>query len=356
MKRALLAATLLALPIAARAQPVNGLYVGAGAGANFMTNEKVTQPGVAGARKYPYDTGYVGIGSIGWGFGNGLRLEAEGDFRYNKVDAAPRLAGTVSQGGRERKYGGMANALFDFDIGSPYIFPYAGVGVGAMDIERRFVSTNVGGAPVARTDSDDRFAYQGIVGLSFPIPPVVGLSATIEYRYLGTEDVKDRVRVVSASGVALGPQKVVNDHNQSALIGLRYAFNVVPPAAPPAPAPQAVPAPAADSRTYLVFFDWDRADLSARARQIIGEAASASTRIHATRIEVNGNADRSGTPAYNQGLSQRRAEAVAAELVRDGVQRSAIEIHAYGDTRPLVPTAAGVREPQNRRVEIIFHE
>jgi outer membrane protein OmpA-like peptidoglycan-associated protein len=46
---------------------------------------------------------------------------------------------------------------------------------------------------------------------------------------------------------------------------------------------------------------------------------------------------------------------VAAELVRDGVPRAEIDIHAYGDTRPLVPTAPGVREPQNRRVEIILH-
>jgi outer membrane protein OmpA-like peptidoglycan-associated protein len=104
-----------------------------------------------------------------------------------------------------------------------------------------------------------------------------------------------------------------------------------------------------------VFFDWDRADLTARARQIVADAAQAATHTSVTRIEVNGNADRTGTPAYNQSLSQRRAETVAAELVRDGVQRTAIEIHAYGDTRPLVPTAAGVREPQNRRVEIIFH-
>jgi outer membrane protein OmpA-like peptidoglycan-associated protein len=104
-----------------------------------------------------------------------------------------------------------------------------------------------------------------------------------------------------------------------------------------------------------VFFDWDRADLTDRARQIIAEAATASTHIQYTRIEVQGNADRSGTPAYNQRLSLRRAQTVAAELVRHGVPRTAIDIQAFGDTRPLVPTAAGVREPQNRRVAIILH-
>ena len=67
-----------------------------------------------------------------------------------------------------------------------------------------------------------------------------------------------------------------------------------------------------------------------------------------------GHADRSGDAAYNQRLSQRRAEAVAAELVRDGVARGNISVQAFGESRPLVPTADNVREPQNRRVEIVL--
>jgi outer membrane protein OmpA-like peptidoglycan-associated protein len=76
--------------------------------------------------------------------------------------------------------------------------------------------------------------------------------------------------------------------------------------------------------------------------------------VQVTRIEVAGHADRSGTPAYNQKLSLRRAQTVAAELVRLGVAQNEIDIEAFGDTHPLVPTAAGVREPQNRRVEIVL--
>jgi OOP family OmpA-OmpF porin len=76
--------------------------------------------------------------------------------------------------------------------------------------------------------------------------------------------------------------------------------------------------------------------------------------VAVTKIEVNGYADRSGTPAYNQVLSLKRARTVSAELVRLGVPQSTIAIMAFGDTHPLVPTAAGVREPQNRRVEIIL--
>ena len=101
-----------------------------------------------------------------------------------------------------------------------------------------------------------------------------------------------------------------------------------------------------------MFFDWDQATLTDRARQIVAEAAQASPHVATTRIEVNGYTDRSGTPQYDQRLSVRRAEAVAAELTRLGVPRTAIDIHGFGETHPLVQTAAGVREPQHRRVEI----
>lgn len=103
-----------------------------------------------------------------------------------------------------------------------------------------------------------------------------------------------------------------------------------------------------------MFFDWDKADLTDRAKQIVAEAAQASTRVQYTRIDVNGYTDRSGSAQYNQKLSVKRAENVAAELVRDGVPKNVIDIQGFGETHPLVPTADGVREPQNRRVEIII--
>jgi outer membrane protein OmpA-like peptidoglycan-associated protein len=124
--------------------------------------------------------------------------------------------------------------------------------------------------------------------------------------------------------------------------------------APATPTPMASPAPAA-AKTYLVFFDWDKYSLTPRADAIIAEAASDSKTTSTTTIDVSGYTDTSGTPTYNQGLSERRAKAVAAKLVSDGVPASEISIHAYGETHLLVPTGPGVREPQNRRVEIVLN-
>jgi len=107
-----------------------------------------------------------------------------------------------------------------------------------------------------------------------------------------------------------------------------------------AAAAAAAPAPAVQpARSYLVFFDWDKATLTDRARQIIKEAADNSTHVQYTRINVNGYTDTSGTPQYNMGLSIRRADTVKSELVRDGVPATAITTQGFGETHLLCPPA-----------------
>ena len=186
-----------------------------------------------------------------------------------------------------------------------------------------------------------------------------GLAFTAEYRFLGTTGNRTyggTATAVTTTGLVTHANASVtlgSSFNHAVLLGLRYNFGVAPP--PPPPAPVAVPAPA-PTRSYLVFFDWDKYNLTDRARQIIAEAAANSTKVQYTRIEVNGYTDTSGTPKYNLGLSIRRANAVKAELIKDGVPANAITTHGFGDdpAHLLVPTGPGVREPQNRRVEIII--
>ena len=116
---------------------------------------------------------------------------------------------------------------------------------------------------------------------------------------------------------------------------------------PPPPPPPA-------ARNYLVFFDFNKSDLTADARAIVKTAAGESAREHTTKLTVTGHTDTVGSDAYNMRLSRRRAEAVQAELVRDGVPENEIAIFAKGKRDLLVPTADGVREPQNRRVQIVL--
>ena len=116
----------------------------------------------------------------------------------------------------------------------------------------------------------------------------------------------------------------------------------------------ATPPPPPVARTYLVFFDWDKSAIRTDAQQIIATAAANAPKAKVTRLVATGHADRSGTAKYNLGLSQRRAQAVMAELIRLGIPPGDIKVLWKGEAEPLVPTADGVREPQNRRVEIVF--
>ncbi|MGG5887061.1 OmpA family protein [Falsiroseomonas sp. HC035] len=364
LRTALLAATVLALPLAAQAQPISGLYVGAGAGVNLLQETDVELSrqfgGTTASRtaSAEFNYGYVGVISLGYGFGNGVRAEIEGSYRENEVDSitgANALGRPLRSDGKARSYGVMANALYDFDLGpGAFVTPYVGIGAGYQWHE--YDGTRVSGpaGSVSIDGEDGRFAYQAIVGAAFPISAAPGLAITAEYRFMGTLSPEfDSVgRAPNGATTARGTAEVDN-FNHSLLVGLRYAFGVTPP--PPVVAPQAPVAQAPEiARTYLVFFDFDRADLTDRARQIIAEAATNSQRAGTTRIEVSGHADRAGSPQYNQRLSERRAAAVASELERRGVPRAAMAIQAFGESRPLVPTADGVREPQNRRVEIVL--
>jgi outer membrane protein OmpA-like peptidoglycan-associated protein len=119
-----------------------------------------------------------------------------------------------------------------------------------------------------------------------------------------------------------------------------------PPPAPPPP----VPRPAV--RMFVVFFDFDRADLSAEARGIVREAATTARQQPGVRVFVTGHTDTVGSRAYNQRLSERRALAVKNEMVRAGLDEDEIGTIGRNFADPLVATGPGVREPQNRRAVI----
>jgi OOP family OmpA-OmpF porin len=351
LRSALLASAMLALPLAAaNAQVIDGPYVAGGAGINFLQDlqPKVSIPGASASGHTNSDVGPVVVMSLGWGFGNGFRAEIEGDYRNNTFHGG-------GGGGQEQKAGAMANVMYDFVGIVPMVQPYVGVGVGYQwAIEQNVHGGGPGFTFTSGSNNRGSFAYQAIAGMAIPIASVPGLSITAEYRFMGLTGNRDYGATVTLTPPPVtapirGTFSTTADFNHSILVGFRYAFGM----APPAPAPM----PVADmgAKTFLVFFDWDKYNLTPRGAGIVKEAADYSTHTQYTRIDVDGNTDTSGTPTYNQGLSERRAHTVAAELVRDGVPQSAIAMHAYGDTKLLVPTGPGVREPQNRRVEIVFH-
>lgn len=369
--RAMLLASLLVPSLAmaqgGEAEPllrnaVSGPYIGLGAGMLF-SQRSIIRPDTAfgnaingvGAIAHgnaTFQPGFSGVASFGWGFGGGFRAEIEGSYRsevLNRFGGFSGLGPYTSSGGRRDTYGLMGNLFLDLGTFGPVV-PYIGLGAGYMVSDWSNIRGTGPAYRLVVDGNDGRFAYQGIAGFSFPLDFAPGFSLQAEYRFLGTVAPNQSARLETSAGSALiaSGRVETETYQHSLMLGLRYAFGqsarrATPPAATPAPA-----------RSFLVFFDFDRADLNERARQLVAQAAEASRSQETTRIEVAGHADRSGAPQYNQALSQRRAESVAAELVRRGVARTDITITAYGESQPLVPTADGTREPQNRRVEIVL--
>jgi outer membrane protein OmpA-like peptidoglycan-associated protein len=348
-----------------RAEPTAGFYIGGAVGLSLLSDQPTTLDLLMGASpaarlpaaKVGFGGGFSLMASAGYAIGNGLRFEVETDFRQNGQ--------ARSSGGEETKYGVFANAVYDADLSGldvRWVTPYLGVGIGYQVAE--WSKILVSGEAAASADpitaavggSTGNFAYQIIAGLAFPIDEVAGLSVTAEYRFLSLSGTRG-YSGTTGSG-ALTPSsaraRAASDSSHSFLLGLRYAFDAEPAddeaSNVPAPPPQQLPA----SRTYIVYFDVGSVALTPHSKDVIAEAARASGRMSYTRIEVSGHTDRAGTTDRNIALSEARSEAVADEMVRWGILRSAIDIHAFGEERPAVQTVRGVREARNRRVEIVY--
>jgi OmpA-OmpF porin, OOP family len=111
-----------------------------------------------------------------------------------------------------------------------------------------------------------------------------------------------------------------------------------------------------EGNVYLVFFAWDQADLTPVTMAVLDQVAADYASGRPTRVTLSGHADRSGTEAYNDALSEQRAQNVARALLARGVPERALDVQWFGERQPRIPTEDGVREPQNRRVEIVFGE
>jgi len=194
------------------------------------------------------------------------------------------------------------------------------------------------------------FGYDGVAGVRYEINP--NLFLDLDYAYLATPPLTFHNKASAAGGAGRfsGLSYKSGYETHDCVVSLVVKFS--PPSPPPRGAPTAPPAAARN--VYLVFFDWDAYNITPAGMQVVGRAADQYKAGGRVRLEVAGYTDLSGAAGYNQRLSERRANAVADALARLGVPRSDMAVSGHGIDNPRIPTALGVREPQNRRVEIVF--
>ncbi|GGD98835.1 membrane protein [Polymorphobacter glacialis] len=375
-----LATTVLAGPALARDK---AWYVGVEGGGNLMQNQlfDITRPGVGTTApvvvedgiRVKHEVGYAAGGTIGYDFG-AFRAEFEVGYKNNNLDqvtieqaipaipisvayrvgavAVPALGvNTDAADGNARVLSFMANGLFDFGGKDGGIGGFIGGGAGIARVQHH-IYQNAKFGPAFNDDSDTGFAYQVLAGVYKPITDHIEVG--LKYRFFNVP----KVETFTTNGLATETKY----RSHSLMLTLAYNFfepEMAPPPPPPAPAPAPAPLPpcppaAVTPGPFLVFFDWDKSLITAEASAILDRAAEQYAATGQTSIVLAGHADTSGTAEYNMRLSQRRSDSVKAYMAAKGVPDSSMTTEAFGETRLLVETADGVREPQNRRVEITF--
>ncbi len=368
--RTALFAAAATLAIAPAAHAYQGVYGAIGAGLSYIGPDRDFEsagPPLAFDSEADYKNGIGVYTAFGHESASGWRKELEFSYRNNDLR---HLAGDgmgfagwpdAVLEGDVRALSFMFNVIKDFNSGGT-VTPYVGIGAGMARLKADYFGTGGPGTLVV-DDKAWEFAYQGIAGLAFQLTE--GLALDVSYRYFETLDTK-----FDATLAAL-PTVVDQEYNSHSLFaGLRWNFG-----APAAAAPQykdcwdgsSVPVAAdcppqldennaanLDPINVIVYFDYDKANLTPEASNLIKEASARALANDVNTVVVSGHADRSGGSAYNQALSERRASVVRDSLIANGISADSIRIESYGEDRPAKPTEDGIREPLNRRTEVVI--
>ena len=267
------------------------------------------------------------------------RFEFEGSGTHDKFKA-PYTGGTIWTGA-------SLNALYDIPLSRHFgLYVGGGAGGGAINAEAY--------GPVAGFGrfGSWSFQYQAIGGMNLSMTRHLDLY--VEYRYRGLQTTRATEFYPNVGKPLHSDDLTAN----AVMVGFRWYPWAAPMMAPPPPPPPAppppppAPPPPPPVKTFIVFFDFNKSDLTAEAQTVVQQAVKTLQQMGSVRVLVTGHTDTVGSDSYNQGLSVRRAETVKDEMVREGIDGSEISIEGKSFHDPLVPTGPGVREPQNRRAVI----
>jgi outer membrane protein OmpA-like peptidoglycan-associated protein len=313
-----------------------GWYIGIEAGGTWLIDADIEVSNPVTEIAVDFDDGLAILGEIGYRWDNNWRLELELGSRHNDVDCFsvnggvcnPLTLSDVSQ------FSQMVNLIHDIDITERTAFS-VGIGLGGNFIDADGVGLT--------EDDDYVFAAQAIFQLSHELTDQIDL--VLSYRFMTSDDPEFR------NGAFQRMEMETESHTVS--VGLRFdldadAMEPMPVVASDPPAAAPLPAP----KQFIVFFGFNKANLSKEARGIVREAAAAAMQQGYVTIVVTGHTDTVGSARYNEALSARRAGNVRKALVSEGIPAAGISASGKGETMLMVQTGDREMEPRNRRAEI----
>ena len=329
----------------------NGWYVGIEAGANWIDDTDVlrsfvvTEPPVEeefsevalvvppfAQTQLEFDTGWAALATVGYAFDNNWRIEGELGFRTNDFDVnnffrGKRLAPTS---GDLTEYTAMINVIYDVPLAEKvHLNLGLGAGVDYADLDVNGVGS----------DSDTNFAYQAIAGVTYEISKRLDLTLTYRYLHVESPDFSN----------AGGSVRVDDLEKHTVTLGLRYDLYEDEAPQPPAPPP---PPPPPAPQQFIIYFGFDKCNITEEADRVLSEAASTAKSQGSVSVSIVGHTDTMGSVAYNQRLSECRANAAKTNLVGKGIAAGSISTAGRGEGELLVKTGDSVKEPQNRRATI----
>jgi outer membrane protein OmpA-like peptidoglycan-associated protein len=308
----------------------------------------------------------TGGGQVGYNYQiDNFVLGVEGDFRGGGLSTTTNVpAGGLTNfpAGTNFKASSDWNASIRGRIGYAWnqflFYGTGGVAFADASLKANFApSTTAGGTALPGSTSSQSTTLIGPTvggGIEYAVTPNISVAGEYRYTDYGFDSFRlGNVATTGAGGaVATSPATGrIGLRDNTAMLKVNYRFNAPPPP-PPMPVAAPAPPPPAAPKVFIVFFDWDKDTITAEGNAIIQQAADAYKSGAPVQIQVTGYTDRSGSAAYNQRLSERRANNVAHAMTALGVPQSQMIVSGRGENDNRVPTAAGVREPQNRRVEI----
>lgn len=364
--------------------------------AQAFAQEEEMRPYVSGGLSYVFEDDDRGSDDgIGFFAGVGKSLSKhwgiEASAFYDEFDR------TTGGGPRWQEYGAKLDGLF-FYSRNPSFSPYVGVGVGALRSEVQSAGPDF--------DSVDPFVDAGVGFLNFVTIGAtdIGLRGDLRYRFVGTDDIPG-VGSLSEPILRLGAVVALGEKPVAAKAAADADGDGVPDDADLCPnTPKGVKVDAkgcplvndadgdgvpdeqdrcpgtakglavdkqgcpitgsgkfkitgegAELRFEDVYFEFDQYDLTDYGKAMLDDAATVigglTEKYPSLKVDISGHTDGVGSDGYNQGLSERRANAVKQYLLRKGVEAGRISTYAYGESKPIATNDTAEGRGQNRRAE-----